>query len=348
MSLTKRNSDHSKKTTGLSFDSIKKQILIWGSLVGIILILGFISSKQNYFIGHLIIMTIIWASLASAWNIVGGMAGQLSLGHMGFFGIGCYTSTILYVKSGISPWLGLILGIFLGGLVGLLIGIPTFRLEGSYYSLATLALGLSLFQLAYKFKGFTGGATGFAIPFEPSFMNMTFSSLWQYVILAGGYLIIVLGICAYISATKLGFQLAAVREDAQAAQAIGVNSMRVKLIAGTVSGGLAAGVGTIYAQYILYIEPHSALGVNIAIQAVVLSVVGGIGYVYGPVLGAIVLIPLSQIILKNFGGSAPSLHILIYGAVVILVALLAPKGFLGIFRQISSRISKRSKAEQND
>jgi len=348
MSLTINNSHNSTKATGNSLGGIKKQVLIWGATVGIILILGFISSKQDYFIGHMIIMTLIWAALASAWNIVGGMAGQLSLGHMGFFGIGAYVSTILYIQSGISPWLGLLIGIFLGGLVGFLIGIPTFRLEGSYYSLATLALGLSLYQLSFKFSGLTGGATGLSIPFTPSFVNMTFSSLWQYAILAGGYLIIILGVCAYISATKLGFQLAAVREDAQAAQAIGVNSMRVKLIAGTISGGLAAGVGTIYAQYILYIEPHSALGVNIAIQAVVLSVVGGIGYVYGPVLGAVVLIPLSQIILKNFGGSAPSLHILIYGAVVILVALLAPKGFLGIFRQISSRISKRSKVEQND
>lgn len=348
MSLTFKNSENSTKATGFSFGAIKKQILIWGFAVGIILLLSFISSTQNYFISHLIIVTIIWAALASAWNIVGGMAGQLSLGHMGFFGIGSYTSTILYVKSGISPWLGLLVGIFLGGLVGLLIGIPTFRLEGSYYSLATLALGLSLYQLSYKFSGITGGATGLSIPFKPSFMNMTFSSLWHYIILAGGYLIVVLGICSYISATKLGFQLAAVREDPQAAQAIGVNSMRVKLIAGTISGGLAAGVGTIYAQYILYIEPHSALGVNIAIQAVVLSVVGGIGYVFGPTLGAIVLIPLSQLILKYFGGSAPSLHILIYGAVVILVALLVPKGFLGIFRQLLNRISKRSKVEQNE
>ena len=348
MSLTMNNSNSSTKAIGNTFSTAKKQVLIWGITVGIILILGFISSKQNYFIGHMIIMTLIWAALASAWNIVGGMAGQLSLGHMGFFGIGAYTSTILYTKSGISPWLGLLVGIILGGLVALLIGIPTFRLEGSYYSLATLALGLSLFQLSYKFSGVTGGATGLPIPFEASLKNMTFSELWQYAILAGGYLIIVLAICAFISATKLGFQLAAVREDAQAAQAIGVNSMRAKLIAGTISGGLAAGVGTIYAQYILFVEPHSALGVNIAIQAVVLSVVGGIGYVYGPTLGALVLIPLSQIILKNFGGSAPSLHILIYGAVVILVALLAPKGFLGIFRQISNRISKRSKAEQND
>ena len=348
MSLTFSNSDSATESGGFSFSAIKKQVLIWGSAVGIVLLLGYISSQTNYFLGHLIIMTLIWAALASAWNIVGGMAGQLSLGHMGFFGIGSYASTLLYIKSGISPWIGLLVGIFLGGLVGLLIGIPTFRLEGSYYSLATLALGLSLYQLSYKYSDFTGGATGLSIPFEASFLNMTFSSLWHYALLAGGYLIIVLGVCYYISATKLGFQLAAVREDSVAAQAIGVNSMRVKLIAGTISGGLAAGVGTVYAQYILYIEPHSALGVNIAIQAVVLSVVGGIGYVFGPTLGAIVLIPLSQLILKYFGGSAPSLHILIYGAVVILVALLAPKGFLGIFRQISKRFSKGLKANNND
>jgi branched-chain amino acid transport system permease protein len=117
MSLTMNNST---KVTGNSLGGIKKQVLIWGTTIGIILILGFISSKQDYFIGHMIIMTLIWAALASAWNIVGGMAGQLSLGHMGFFGIGAYTSTILYTKSGISPWIGLLIGIFLGGLVGLL------------------------------------------------------------------------------------------------------------------------------------------------------------------------------------------------------------------------------------
>jgi branched-chain amino acid transport system permease protein len=326
----------------------KKQIILWTSAVIILFLITLISSKQGYFVGHLIILTIISAALASSWNIVGGMAGQLSLGHMAFFGIGAYTSTLLYTKMEISPWFGLILGVLLSALVAFLVGIPTFRLEGSYYALATLALGLSLYQLSIKFVGLTNGAQGIAIPFKPSFSNMSFDALWQYVILAGSYLTIVLGVCLYISATKLGFQLAAVREDAQAAQAIGVNTLRVKLIAGTISGGLAAGIGSIYAQYILYIDPHSALGVNIGIQAVVLSVVGGVGYVFGPTLGAVALIPVSQIILKNFGASAPSLHILIYGAVVIFIALLAPKGIFGIVRQVSNRISKRSKAEQND
>jgi branched-chain amino acid transport system permease protein len=325
----------------------KKQIILWVSAVSVILLITLISSRQDYFMSHLIILTIISAALASSWNIVGGMAGQLSLGHMGFFGIGAYTSTLLYTKMEISPWLGLIVGVLLSGLVAFLVGIPTFRLEGSYYALATLALGLSLYQLSVKFVGLTNGSQGIAIPFKPSFANMSFSSLRQYVLLAGSYLIIVLGVCSYISATRLGFQLAAVREDAQAAQAIGVNTMRVKLIAGTISGGLAAGIGSIYAQYILFIDPHSAVGVNIAIQAVVLSVVGGIGFVFGPTLGAIALIPISQIILKNFGASAPSLHILIYGAVVIFVALLAPKGLFGILRQISNRISNRLKAKQN-
>jgi branched-chain amino acid transport system permease protein len=326
----------------------KKQITLWLSAVSVLFLITLISSRQGYFVGHLIILTIISAALASAWNIVGGMAGQLSLGHMAFFGIGAYTSTLLDTKMEISPWFGLILGVLLSSLVAFLVGIPTFRLEGSYYALATLALGLSLYQLSVKFVSITNGAQGIAIPFKDSFANMSFSALWQYVLLAGGYLIIVLGVCSYIAATKLGFQLAAVREDAQAAQAIGVNTMRVKLIAGTISGGLAAGIGSIYAQYILFIDPHSALGVNIAIQAVVLSVVGGVGFVFGPTLGALALIPISQIILKNFGASAPSLHILIYGAVTILVALVAPKGIIGVLRQISSRISNRSKAGQND
>jgi branched-chain amino acid transport system permease protein len=152
----------------------KKQITLWASAVSILFLLTFISSKQGYFVGHLIILTIISAALASAWNIVGGMAGQLSLGHMAFFGIGAYTSTLLYTKMEISPWFGLILGVILSALVAFLVGIPTFRLEGSYYALATLALGLSLYQLSVKFVDLTNGAQGIAIPFKPSLANMSF------------------------------------------------------------------------------------------------------------------------------------------------------------------------------
>lgn len=289
------------------------------------------------FVSHLIVMTLIYASLASAWNIIGGFGGQLSLGHAGFFGLGAYTSSLLYVDHEVSPWLGMPAGMVLGGVVALAIGIPTFRLRGPYYALATLALGMILFNLTVHFRDLTHGHTGLSIPFRPGFGTMTFVDRWPYILIAAGYLLLTVGVSAAIARARLGYQLAAVREDEQAARALGVDATRVKLIAATISGALAAGVGAVYSQYILFLTPESVLGIAVSIEIVVLVIVGGSGVVRGPILGALLLVPAGEIILKNFGGALPGLHTLVYGLVVIAVVLAAPRGLDGLLRALTTR-----------
>jgi branched-chain amino acid transport system permease protein len=297
---------------------------------------------MSIFFSHLIIMTLIYASLASAWNIIGGFGGQLSLGHAGFFGVGAYVSGLLYVDRDISPWIGMLAGIVLGGLIALLVGIPTFRLRGPYYALATLALGMILFNLTVHFRGLTRGHTGLSVPFRPGLSTMTFDDRWPYAVIAGGYLLVTVAVSVVIARSRLGYQLAAVREDEEAARALGVDSTRVKLIAATISGALAAGVGAVYAQYILFLTPESVLGVAVSIEIVVIAVVGGSGVVRGPILGALLLVPAGEIILKNLGGSLPGVHTLLYGLVVIAVVLAAPRGVDGLLRSAGGSMRRTS------
>lgn len=315
-------------------------MLIWLLALAILLLLTLVSAKAELFYGHLIVITMVFAALATAWNIVGGFAGQLSLGHAAFFGIGAYASSILYVDYGISPWLGIIVGMILGAVAALLVGVPTFRLHGPYFALATLALGVIMLNLGVNLRSLTGGEGGLSIPFEPGWANMTFLDRWPFALIMGLYLLICLAVSQAVASSRLGYQLAAVREDEEAARALGVNSSRVKLMAGTLSGLLAGGVGSIYAQYILFINPHSVFGIEVSIQIIVLAVVGGTGVILGPVLGAVILVPASQFILRDFGGSLPGVHTLLYGIVVIAVVLFAPRGVHGLLKSGVARLPR--------
>lgn len=311
-------------------NSVKKNVVLWASgLVGL-LVLTFGAAEMSTSWGHIITMTLIWGGLATAWNVVGGFAGQISLGHAGFFGIGAYTSTLLYINLGISPWIGMILAIVLGGFAAWLIGLPSFRFRGPYFALSTLAIGLILFNLSVYLRELTLGQVGVPIPYSPGFSSMIFADRWQYTLLAGAFLLVCIAVCTLVARSRLGYQLAAIRDDEQAARALGVNASRSKLIAAVISGGMAGGVGVIYSQYILFISPDSVFGINVSIEAVVLTVVGGAGVVLGPILGAALLIPVSTLMLAQFGGSAPGLHTLLYGAVLIIVVLILPGGIHSI------------------
>jgi len=312
-------------------------------LVSLVLVGVFtaVSAAAPIYVGGMIVTTIIYAALATSWNVVGGFAGQLSLAHAGFFGLGAFTSSILYVKLDISPWIGLVIAIIAGAAVAFLIGVPTFRLRGPYYALATLALGIILYSLSVQLNSITGGHAGMSLPPTPSWANMTFLQQWPYALIAGIYLLICLGVGVWIVSSRLGYQLAAVREDEEAARALGVNATKVKLIAGTISGALAAGVGTIYAQYVLFITPDSVLGTAVAIEIIVFAVVGGSGTVFGPLLGAVLLVPVGQVILREFGGALPGLHTLVYGIVVVIVVLLFPRGIAGLIGAAQRRIRGR-------
>lgn len=286
-------------------------------------------SIGDEFIYHIFITMCIFAALSTAWNIVGGYAGQLSLGHAIFYGIGSYVGVML-VGMGISPWIGMFVGAALAALVAVIISYPCFRLHGPFFTLATIAF-LEVFRvLALHFRDLTGGATGMMIPLNIGWEWMVFRERLPSLIIAFGMLLVILAIAWWIRSNRLGFQLIATRERESAARAAGINTVKVKLYAVAISAALSAMVGTFHAMYLTFIEPASAFSLPFSIQIAMFALIGGIGTVFGPLLGAVLLVPITEFARGALGGEAIGLHGFVYGVVLVLVALFMPNGVMGL------------------
>lgn len=286
---------------------------------------------NTYYLNTLILI-LLYSYLASCWNIVGGFAGQLSFGHSAFLAIGAYTSTILFSQFGISPWIGMILGGVIAGFIAVLIGIPTSRLRGAYYAIATIAFssGLMIILLTVKNIGpiNIGGAEGLNVTFlrEATFLDFQFMSKVPYYYIILAFSILILFISWLIDRSKLGFYLTALREDEEAAKALGINVAKTKLMAAGISGFFTAIGGTFYAQYFRYLEPHFLAGPDFSNQMVFLAIVGGIATVYGPFVGGIILTTIAEVTRVTFTDLPSGTHLVIYGAIVLFVILFFPKG----------------------
>lgn len=306
-----------------------KRFIPLGLITIALLILPMLTDSP--FLMHSFVMVLFYAYLATSWNIVGGFAGQLSLGHSAFLALGGYTSALLFIYLGLTPWIGMLIGASVGALTAVLIGIPSFRLRGAYYSLATIAFaeGLSIFLQSTNKVGpvHLGAAEGVMVPLKSTgFINFQFISKIPYYYIILAFLAIVLFVSWYIERSKLGYYLTALREDEEAAKALGINTQLVKLIAAGLSAFFTAIGGTFYAQFIRYLEPATVAGLDLSTQMVFLTIVGGLGTVFGPFVGAIVLTGIAQITEVYLGGSIPGLHLIIYGAAVVLVILFMPSG----------------------
>jgi branched-chain amino acid transport system permease protein len=282
----------------------------------------------------LVIRIFLYAMLAQAWNILAGYCGQISLGHAVFFGTGAYTSTVLQVTWGLNPWLGLPAGIATAVGLSLVIGYPCFRLRGHYFAIATIAVGEIVQTLAINWE-FIGGARGLTIPFQKdsllAFQFATSKYPYYYIMLA------LLAICMLVSwrieRTRLGYYFRAIREDPEAAQSVGISITKYKLVAMAISAAVVAAGGTFYAQYVLYLDPDSVLPLSLSILVCLLAVVGGVGTLWGPLVGAALLIPLSEFTRIQFGGTGRAVDLLIYGALMTIVAVFQPAGLVGMFRR---------------
>jgi branched-chain amino acid transport system permease protein len=326
-----------------------RKYLIYFVLFGAVLMLIPLFVRNNFYI-HNLIMIFFWATLTASWNIIGGIAGQISLGHAAFFGIGAYTSTILYLKMGISPWIGLLCGGFLAMAVASGISYPCFRLRGPFFTLATIAFGEVVSILASYFRELTGGAVGLLIPFKPGFWNLMFrEKIWYYYIMLV-LLLLVIFITYKIATSKMGYYLLSLREDEEAARAIGINTAKYKLYAVMVSAFFAGVAGVFYAQYILFIEPRTVFSAELSTQFALMSIIGGLGTVVGPILGAFILTPLGEFLRAWLGGSYSGLHIAIYGVILIVVVLMMPEGVVvwgnDKVRRLKARFAKRQEVKQ--
>ena len=285
---------------------------------------------ETYFV-HLLILFLFWGYLGACWNILGGYAGQFSFGHSLFVGVGGYTSTVLFMQYGVSPWVGMLLGGAAAALVGLFVGYLSFRygLRGIYFGLITLAFA-EVFRLVFMGWNFVGGSVGIYMPLRGDDVvafQFTNRLVFYYVIYALS--LVVIGFTAWMRRSRLGFYLQAIREDEDAAAALGIDTFRYKQVAMGVSAFLTALAGSFYAQYFLYIDPNLLFGVQVTVELLLRPILGGAGTVLGSFLGAAILGPLGEVT-RTWLGGFQGVYLMVYGALMVLVVMFMPHGVMGL------------------
>lgn len=270
------------------------------------------------------------ALLAQAWNILGGYGGQFSFGHALFFGVGAYAQVIAQVTHGVDAWVALALAAGLAAATGLGVGALTFRygLKGSYFALVTLAFA-EVFRIAAVSVGFTGGGVGMMLPLTGNPLQMQFASRRGYVLLIGAFVCLALLLTAWLRHSRFGARLQAVRDNEDAASAVGVNPYRTKLAAITLSAAFMGVAGAFYVQVFQYLDPGIAFGPHVSVEALVGAIVGGLGTLWGPVAGALALHLLADLT-RNLFGQLPGLNMVIYGSVLVLIVMFMPRGLAGL------------------
>ncbi|MGE8672202.1 MAG: branched-chain amino acid ABC transporter permease [Achromobacter kerstersii] len=276
-----------------------------------------------------VMMSMYAALLSQAWNILGGYGGQLSFGHALFFGVGAYAQALGQLNLGINPWLALPMAIALGARVGMAVGGLTFRygLKGSYFALVTLAFA-EVFRILALSASFTGGGVGLMVPLQEGAANMQFASRRGYIYLLLAFVVLALMVTAWLRHSRFGAYLQAVRDNEDAARAIGVNPLRVKLGGIALSAAFMSAAGAFYVQVFQYIDPGIAFGSAVSVEALVGAIVGGMGTLWGPVLGAVALHGLADLT-RNLFGELPGISMVIYGVVLILIVMFLPRGISG-------------------
>jgi branched-chain amino acid transport system permease protein len=296
---------------------------------------------------NLIIMTLYASLLGQAWNILGGYGGQFSFGHAAFFGTGAYTVAVLQVSAGLSPWAGLVAGAVLAMAVAAFIGFTTFRygLRGSYFALVTLAFAEVLRILANSVP-FTGAGVGILIPLQPGAANLQFASKDGFF-----WLLLAITFAAFLTVwwignSRFGARLMAVRDNEDAARALGVDPFRIKMSAIILSGLFSGLAGVFYAQYFLYLDPSIAYGPAVSVESLLVPIIGGMGTLFGPLAGAAALHGLSEIT-RELTGGLPGASLVLYGVLLVIVVLFAPRGLAGLLSgktRKSARPSARTAA----
>ncbi|SDC09259.1 branched-chain amino acid transport system permease protein [Melghirimyces thermohalophilus] len=298
-----------------------------GSAALFLIALPFLLQNQLYYLDT-VILALLWGAAAGAWNLAGGYGGLLSLGHAAFFGIGAYTSTLLFVRLGISPWLGMLVGAVLAAILGWLIGIITLRMKGPFFGLATIAIAEVLMIVAVNWTEVTQGSQGITVPYKPGFANMAFDSKIPYYFIALVICLIPFLLARWLKQSKFGYELMAIRDNEAAAQALGIHTVRVKVGILVISSAITAVAGTFYAQYVTVIEPYHEFSFNVSIQMVLMTMIGGLGMALGPVFGSFVVTGLDTLMRDLLQGTQGGVHAMMYGTLLVLVVLFVPEGMI--------------------
>jgi branched-chain amino acid transport system permease protein len=301
-------------------------------------------TRDGFFLDS-IILILLWGALSAAWNVAGGYAGQVSIGHASFFGIGAYSAALVTTRFNQSPWLGMVIGVVISIAAGYVIGYLSNRLKGPYFALSTIAFSQVLLIVASRWRGFTSGSEGIPVPYRPGFWTLGLGHLaWLYVALVVAVLYYLVQL--WLERSRFGYQLAGVREDEDAAEALGIATRRAKVIAVTLSAALTSIVGTLWAQYIGFVDAFYVFSVPLSVRFALNAIIGGVGTAMGPFLGSIFITSLETYLRATFSGVATGftgIYLILYGAVLILVVRFVPDGLIGIAARLRAR-SVRARA----
>lgn len=320
---------------------------VWATILGLTvggILLVYPLLVTSAFAQHTMILIFLYATMAQSWNVVAGLSGQISLGHAMFFGIGAYAVGVLGVKFGITPWIGIPAGMLLATLAAMAVGIPTLRLKGHYFAIATLLIGSSV-QIIFQRWDWVGAASGLFLPLKRGspWLDMQFhASKVPYYYLVLTMAALAFAIVWKIRRSRLGFRLQALRDDADAAASLGVAVARHKVLAFMISGAMMAAAGSFYTQYVLVLDPERVFSVDISIIVVLMTVLGGSGTLWGPAIGAALLIPLSEYSRIWFGSTGRTVDLMVYGILIVVICMWRPAGILSIFEE---RIRRRASAQ---
>ena len=301
--------------------------------------------QDSYWL-NIIAFTYLMGGLAAAWNIIGGFGGQFSLGHGVFFAIGAYATARLYMGFGISPWLSMVPAALLAAGVAALISWPTFRLRGPFFAIATLAFNEVAFVIANHFDSITGGPRGILVPFKAGFANMIFRERWQYALLMFLFAALVIGISVVLRRSRMGYYLLAVREDEDAARAAGINVLAVKLRGMALSAFLTSLGGSLFAMYLRFIDPPTLFTLpDVGVKFALLALIGGMGTIAGPLLGAALVIPFENFLRGALADALPGINLAILGLLMVLAALFMKKGLVGVWTDWQRKRHDRAQAQ---
>jgi len=294
-----------------------------------LVLLGLPLVLDKYALG-IFVMIFFYAYLGQSWNVLTGYTGHISLGHALYLGTGAYTSTYLAQTFGLSPWIGMLVGGLIASVISLFLGFLGFRfgIRGVYFVIMTIAFA-EIARLIVSHVEALGSFSGIFLDFNPSFVNFQFRGNLPYYYISLGFMIFSLIAVRLLEVSKLGRFMVAIREDEDAAQALGVNTFKYNMMAIAISAFMTSLAGTFYANYIFYLHPNTLFGISTSIELILRPIVGGMGTLFGPLIGSLILTPLSEISRAYFAkGGLEGLHLILYGILTILVVLFMPKGII--------------------
>src|SRR6201999_3140848 len=317
--------------------SAKRSIISIAIFAAIYMAISLVITNSYYQL--IMTLVLVWAVFGLSWNLLSGYTGLISFGHAAFFGIGAYTTALGQIYFDLSPWLLIPIAAMLGGVAGLLIGYPTFRLQGHYFALAMLAYPLAILYV-FEWLGFQ--EVTLPIKRDNPIAYMQFSDPRLYTMLALVMLIGTIMLTRAVERGRFGMALLAIKQNQAAAEAAGINTLVWKLRAITLSGAIAGAVGAFYAVVLLVVTPQSVFGMLVSAQALTVAMFGGVGTVWGPVIGSVILIPLAETLTAEAGSHLPGIQGVIFGLAIICVILAAPEG---LFWKVRDLLRKRSTSQ---